>query len=225
MVFRVREGRAKAGEAATRPTATKILAGPAPTAARLYEAALRHLARFSATEAGLVQVLARRIDRWARRAAGEMQDRDRAEVETASEAITATAGVALADAREVAARLVATGVIDDALFAASRTRRLRREGRSARAVGAHLASRGVDAETAREAVPNDEATELVAALAAARRRRIGPFRRAETIDKAARMKELAMLARGGFSHAIARTALAMDAEDAETMLIQSRLAP
>lgn len=202
-----------------------MVAGPTPTAARLHEAALRHLARFAATQAGLVRVLDRRIDRWARRAIDEIQRGDQAEVESATDRISAACVQAAADAREVAARLVAAGVIDDAVFAASRTRRLRREGRSARAVGAHLAMRGVDAETAREAVPDDEAAELLAALAAARRRRIGPFRRAEIVDQAARMKELAMLARGGFAQSVARAALAMDPDEAEALLIESRQAP
>jgi ribonuclease HII len=49
-------------------------AGPAPNEGRLREAAIRHLARFSATEAGLRQVLLRRIDRWAQRAASEGLD-------------------------------------------------------------------------------------------------------------------------------------------------------
>ena len=49
-------------------------AGKAPSEARLHAAALAHLARFAATQAGLAQVLARRVDRWARRAEAEGQD-------------------------------------------------------------------------------------------------------------------------------------------------------
>jgi len=40
-----------------RPRRASIPAGPAPARAKLHEAALAHLARFSATEAGLVRVL------------------------------------------------------------------------------------------------------------------------------------------------------------------------
>src|SRR5215218_4105656 len=43
-------------------------AGPPPTEAALHQAALAHLARFAASEAGLRRVLERRVDRWARRA-------------------------------------------------------------------------------------------------------------------------------------------------------------
>ena len=44
---------------------------PPPDAASLREAALKYLARYATTEAGLRQVLHRRIDLWARQAAGE----------------------------------------------------------------------------------------------------------------------------------------------------------
>ena len=52
------------------------LAGPAPGPAQLHEAALRHLARFAATEAGLIRVLDRRVQRWARLARQENQAAD-----------------------------------------------------------------------------------------------------------------------------------------------------
>ncbi|MCA3425779.1 MAG: recombinase RecA, partial [Roseomonas sp.] len=51
-------------------------AGPPPNAARLREAALAHLARFAATEAGLRRVLERRVARWARAAEAEGQPRE-----------------------------------------------------------------------------------------------------------------------------------------------------
>ncbi|NVN30925.1 regulatory protein RecX, partial [Endobacter medicaginis] len=38
--------------------------GPPPSGHVLHEAALRHLARFAATRAGLLRVLDRRIARW-----------------------------------------------------------------------------------------------------------------------------------------------------------------
>ncbi len=179
-------------------------AGPAPDRARLHEAALTHLSRFAATEAGLVRVLDRRIDRWVRAATAEGMDPDAAPARRA--------------AREVAAALVQTGVVDDALFAESRARRLTRAGRSRRAVQAHLAAKGVAGELAQAALP-DPGTELAAALAYARRRRLGPFR-AEGADDPERLRrEMGAMARAGFPQPVAQQALRMDPDAAEALVI------
>ena len=188
-------------------------AGRAPTSASLREAALAHLARFAATEAGLKRVLERRIDRWSRRA--EQED------PSAREAIAAAAARARQDAAEVARAMTATGVVDDAAFAASRAKRLARAGRSRRAIAAHLASKGVDAAVAEAALPASPGAELDAAIAFCRRRRVGPFARAEQ-DAAARMKALGALARAGFAHDVARRALDMAPDAAEERLLASR---
>lgn len=187
-------------------------AGKAPTAARLREAALAHLARFAATEVALRRVLERRVDRWSRAAEAEGQPR---------EAIAAAAATARAAAAEVAAAMVAAGAVDDAAFAESRARRLARAGRSRRAIAAHLSAKGVAAETAAAAMPDGEEAELTAALAFCRRRRIGPFAR-EAPDVEARRKALAALARGGFAQDLARRALAMDPAEAEDRLLAAR---
>jgi regulatory protein len=187
-------------------------AGRAPDAARLRDAALAHLARFAATEAGLRRVLERRIDRWARAAEAEGTPRD---------AVAAAVAAARAAAAEVAQTLAAAGAVDDAAFAASRARRLARSGRSRRAIGAHLAAKGVERDTADAALPADPEAELDAALAQCRRRRAGPFARGPE-DAAARLKALAALARGGFPRDIAERALAMDPDTAETRLIARR---
>jgi regulatory protein len=42
------------------------MASRPPDGAKLYEAALNHLARYAATEAGMALVLSRKVDRWAR---------------------------------------------------------------------------------------------------------------------------------------------------------------
>jgi regulatory protein len=189
-------------------------AGKAPTAGRLREAALAHLARFAATEVALRRVLERRVDRWARAAETEGQPR---------EATAAAAAAGRAAAAEVARSMVATGVVDDAAFAESRAKRLARAGRSRRAIAAHLASKGIAAETAAAAIPDDEDTELDAALAYCRRRRIGPFARAAE-DAEARRKAMGALARGGFAQPVARRALAMDPVEAEDRLLAARRA-
>lgn len=178
-------------------------AGPPPTRSKLHEAALAHLARYGTTQAGLIRVLDRRVERWARRA------------ENAEPDIIAGCKRAV---REVAQALVASGVIDDAAFAESRARSLTRAGRSQRAVAAHLGARGVAQDTVREALPHDPDMELAACLAFTRRRRIGAFRRPEAESQD--LREMGMLARAGFGHDVASRALGMDFEEAEAMVIQ-----
>ncbi|WP_191083572.1 RecX family transcriptional regulator [Roseococcus microcysteis] len=178
--------------------------------ASLREAALRHLSRFSATEAGLRRVLGNRIRRWARAAEQAGQD---------PEAIRTETQAAEARAAAIAARLVQAGAVDDAAFAVARARRLRGAGRSAAAAMAHLASKGVSAETARAALAHEEVPdELTAALLLCRRRRIGPFAAAEPALET-RRKWQGILGRGGFGGGVARQALGMDRAEAEAHLI------
>ena len=179
--------------------------GKQPDRSTLHEAALRHLARFAATEAGLLRVLERRILRW-QRASGETD---------------ATVTTSRAAARDVVQALVAAGALDDATFAAARARRLVRAGRSRRAVSAHLAAKGVDAETASAALPSADA-EFLAAIAFLRRRRLGPFRPAaqDAADPADRMRELATLGRAGFPRDIAERALRLDPAEAAELLAE-----
>ena len=186
---------------------------PPPTGESLREAALAHLARYAATERGLLRVLTRRIDRWARQAA-----------EADPDAAAETARRARAEAAEVVRRLAAAGAVNDAAFAAARAARLGRAGRSRRAIGAHLAAKGVPPETARAALPDDPEAELDAALAYARRRRIGPFRTADA-DADARRREAAALARAGFGAEVAYRALGMGAAEAAVRIAARRNPP
>lgn len=187
---------------------------PPPDAGALREAALTYLARYAATEAGLLRVLQRRIDRWAQQAQGSEADRD---------TVTAQVAAAAATARDVVARLAAAGAINDAAFAESKARSLARAGRSRRAIAAHLAAKGVDPETQRRLLPDtDTDNELSAALVLARRRRIGPFRAGDPPDADGRRRELAIFARAGFPQDVARRALALDPQEAETLVNQLR---
>jgi regulatory protein len=183
-----------------------------PDRAALHEAALAHLGRFAATEAALLRVLQRRVQRWERQARESDLD---------PETIAAASAAGLAAAREIVGRLVDAGAVDDAAFVAARVQRLHREGRSRRAIAAHLAARGIAADAAAAALPDDGASELDAALAFARRRRIGPFRAGEA-DAARRLRELGALARAGFPRDVALRVLATDAEDAEETVLRLR---
>lgn len=178
-------------------------AGKPPTREGLHEAALRHLSRFAATEAGLVRVLDRRLLRWARAAADEGQPTEDAVAQ------------ARPLVREVAAALVRAGMVDDAAFAAARAARLARAGRSSRVTAAHLAAKGVPGAVAAGLPPVDQ---LAVALAYARRRRLGPFRTAEPGPDTP-MRELAALARAGFPRDVAERALAMDPDDATGLVL------
>jgi regulatory protein len=184
-------------------------AGSPPNDAALHQVGLAYLARYAATEAGLARMLARAVDRWARRALADGVEAD---------AVAAQAAQSRAAVRGVVVRLAAAGAVSDTAFAESRTRSLVRGGRSRRAVAAHLAAKGVGAETARAALAAEEMDELAAALVFARRRRIGPFR----VGDGDRLRELAKLARAGFSQAVASEALRMPREDAEEVVARLR---
>jgi regulatory protein len=173
------------------------MAGKPPDASSLYEAALNHMARYAATEMSLARALARRVDRW-----GKLQEE--AEPEDAAQAMRH----AKAEIPGVLTRLRELGVVNDDAFAISRAKRLTREGKSRRATMAHLAAKGI--KTA--ALPDDPERELAAACAYLRRRRAGPF------GPAPADKILAAMARGGFSQATARRALALDRDEAETLI-------
>lgn len=180
-----------------------------PDRARLHDAAIRHLARYATTSAGLLRVLSRRIDRWARATEAE------------PEAVLAARAVA----QGVVDALASAGLVNDAEFAAARARSLTRSGRSRRAVTAHLAQRGVGPDILEAAVPDDAEAELAAAVLLARKRRLGPFGATATDAEArhkAMHKALAAFARAGFSQDTARKALAMEADAAEALIIRLR---
>ncbi len=176
-----------------------------PNTASLHEAALAYLARYAATQAGVIRVLDRRVANWARVTEGvEPED------------IAALRALV----RQEAARLVQVGLVNDAEFAASRARSLTRAGRSRRAVSAHLGAKGVGAEIVQSALPDDPDAEFAACVVLVRKRRLGPYRNPER--EADRMRELAVLARAGFSHNVAARALELDAEAAEDLIIALR---
>ena len=167
-----------------------------------------------------MRVLERRVARWAREAARQGDD---------PETVRQLQQRASREARLVAAEMVRLGAVDDAAFAASRARSLTRGGRSARAVAAHLAGRGVAAGTIESAVqamhadalqdPQD--AELAAALIQARRRRLGPFAPTRA-DEAAHRRAMGALARAGFAHDIASRALDTDLVTAEALILRLR---
>ena len=182
---------------------------PAPDEAGLQSAALTYLARYAATQAGLARVLQRRVDRWARQQAGEMDQ------------VSATVGRARVLIASLVQRLAASGAVDDAAFAQSRARSLARAGRSRRAIGAHLAGKGVPGQIAAEMSVRNATQDLAAALIHCRKRRLGPWRKVD-ITPELRRKELANLARAGYAQAVASAALRLTQDDAEQRIIDFR---
>jgi regulatory protein len=181
--------------------------GTPPDPASLHAAAVAYLARYSATRATLARALNRQIDRWLRAASGP---------EAAVQAAAAKRAVP-----DIVAKLVGAGAVDDAAFAASRAKKLTRTGHSRRASAAHLAARGVPAELVRTALPEDDASELAAAVTYLRRRRLGPFRATEPTPET-KLRELGSLARAGFASELARRAVALTRDEAELLLLAAR---
>jgi regulatory protein len=175
---------------------------PTPTEALLHDAALTHLSRYGATQAGLLRVLDRRIARWAASEAGDPEQ----------------AAAARQAARRVVARLAESGAVDDAAFAQARVRSLRRSGKSGRAIGAHLAAKGVSQEMTPDLGGTDD---LGAAVIHLRRRRLGPFRTKDPLPETGK-RELAALARAGFPHQVASAALCLSRDEAEALITQYR---
>lgn len=181
---------------------------PPVTAAWLERVALHYLDRYGASSEMLRRVLTRRVER---------RCRSRDEDPSAHDNVIA----------ETVARAQAAGLIDDARFAASRLRGLRRRGTSTRQAQARLAAKGIDAETiaatlaeekeASGAEEGEADTEEKAARAYARRRRLGPYRRPDTRE-ANRERDLAAMARAGFSYRLAKDVIGGDAETDVTPL-------
>jgi regulatory protein len=184
---------------------------PAPDAAALHAAALTHLARYAATQAGLTQILLRKIDRWARLATDLLPP----------DAIDSARATARAAIPAIIARLAETGAVSDTNFAENRARSLARAGRSRRAISAHLAARGIPQPLATAALPTTTHHELAAALIHARKRRLGPWSKTPPSPQATR-RALASLARAGFAQSTATTALGMDPDEAEAIIIAFR---
>ncbi len=148
--------------------------------------ALNYLGRYASSAENLRRVLTRRVRR------------------RAPEAVPAAG--ALIDA--LVTRYRESGLLDDAAYASARVQSLHRRGESMRAMRARLAAKGVPAADVANAVLGLRVAapdpDLAAACVFARRRRLGPFRRAAA-DHA---RELGAFARAGFSRRVSEAVLA-----------------
>lgn len=169
------------------------------TPAYLERAALFYLERYVSSEANLRRILRRKVKRSFEVHGGDMEEAERW-------------------IEELIVRLRRNGFLDDAAYARGLARSLHRRGKSARAIEGKLREKGVEAaqvETALEALETERPnSEFRAAVAFARRRRLGPFREPDRRAER-RERDLAALGRQGFSYALARRVV--EAEDVATL--------
>lgn len=111
---------------------------------------------------------------------------------------------------ELVARYVAAGLLNDASFAEARVATLRRQGRSKGAILAMLQAKGLPRNEIEAALDahDGEGAELEAARRLVKRKKLG-----RAADPHVRRKELAALARAGFSYETAKAALDYPGED------------
>lgn len=164
----------------------------------LRRVAEHHLGRHPSTRANLVRVLERRVK-------SSVRTRGLVAPENLGEMID-----------DVVASLVRDGLVDDRRLADSKARTMRASGKSAIAVRTKLRQKGVEAAVVeavfraeREASGTERSAadvELDAARALVRRKKLGPMHDDRSPER--RQKDLATIARAGFSYDIARRALA-----------------
>ncbi|MBJ6759635.1 RecX family transcriptional regulator [Myxococcaceae bacterium JPH2] len=153
----------------------------------LENAALHYLKRYAATVSQLQRVLERRVDRSLRCHGG-----DRAE--------------ALGWVRALTEKLVRNGLVNDPAYAEMKAHALRASGRSARVITQKLRMKGIAPEVVAQklALATEDVSEEAAARIWARKKRLGPFRRDLSTREENRRRDLAALARAGFSFATAK---------------------
>lgn len=169
------------------------------TTASLENAALYYLERFATSSENFRSVLLRRVDRAAKH---HETDKD--------------ACAQLID--QLIRRYQDCGLLNDQAYARAQAASLNRRGKSLRAIRMKLVQKAVPGTIIDETLDalSDELGEpdLAAAIAYARKRRLGPYRNRKS-DSGNRDKELAVLARNGFSYSLARRIV--EAEDIEEL--------
>jgi regulatory protein len=132
-------------------------------------------------------------------------------------------GIADAQVEAVAAAAVKfayeVGGLNDVAFAEVSARAGVRNGRSKRIIAQKLSAKGIDRGTV--AATLEDTDDLQAAVIFVRKRALGPFRRDGAAEDR-KAKELATLARNGFSFGLAKTVLSMSREEAEMLLVELR---
>lgn len=153
----------------------------------LENAALFHLKRFSCSAKGLRDVLIRKTRRSLRAHGGELEQ-------------------AVAWIDELIVKLQRNALLDDGAFARTKADSLRASGKSKRMIAMKLKMKGVSDEliSSHVARVTTESTEEEAAQIHARKKRLGPYRTDSEVRAEKREKDMASLARAGFSFSVAK---------------------
>lgn len=166
-----------------------------PTPERLTRSALHYLERYASSKSNLRRVLERKVNK-ACQALDLDPDDFTAMIDTVLETVSRN------------------GLVDDRLYAETKTASLRRRGGSRRKIEAQLSAKGVDRDTIANVLDEDEHCDEDAARTFARRRRLGPFRPIGSRDDR-RERDLAAMCRAGFSFDIAKRII--DAQPSDTL--------
>ncbi|MBN8814205.1 MAG: RecX family transcriptional regulator [Sphingomonas sp.] len=117
-----------------------------------------------------------------------------------------------ADPAGIAERFAELGYIDDRAYGEAKANAMARRGLGARRVAGALHHAGVRGEDAEAIAPGIEERAVEAAIAFARRKRIGPFA-AAIADRELREKHIGAMLRAGHAPALARRIAAMTPGD------------
>ncbi len=153
---------------------------PPLDAAALDRLALRYVERFATTRGRLADYLRRKL-------------RERG---WADEAVPP-------EPEALAARMATLGYVDDRAYGEGKAAAMARRGLGAPRVGGALRAARLDADDLEAIAPEIAGRALDAALALARRRRIGPYA-AELADRAMRERQLATMLRAGHDLSLSR---------------------
>ena len=150
----------------------------------LERAALHHLERYATSSENLRRVLTRKVWKAARLA----EEGSAVDEEEAAAWIEA-----------VVEKLQRAGALNDRAYAEGRVVSLRRQGESARGIAMKLGAKGVPREAVEAALELDEPEndDVAAAVAYARRRRLGPWRKPDEREER-HDRDMAALARKGY---------------------------
>ena len=156
-------------------------------------AAVRHLERWPSSERRIRELLWKRVKRAQSFHGGTREE----------------AAPLVAESMQA---LIESGMVDDGRFATLWVSSLRRRGTSPRMIQQKLRNKGVAHEHIQAAISgyeddDGEDAEMASARAYAKRRRLGPYRQPPDDSRERRRKDLAAMARAGFSYGVASDVL------------------
>ena len=162
------------------------------TEQRLYNITLYYLTRYEASVAKVRAMLRRRLQK-ARLNGAEVPAEAPEWIE------------------QVIRKVQSLGYVDDSRFAENQVRLLAGQGKSARFIVGKLQQAGIAPEVVQDLLNQQEGDEESRARCWARKKRIGPYRGANRADY--RQKDMAALARAGFSYETVCAVLGADSDD------------